>query len=150
MPAFSTGRMQVLFRGRLAWFNGAPLRRYVLGYKMPRGLNYLGAYCRKVARHSMKRSAKPSLPGQPPHTHVGLLKNAIFYAYDRERRCVVVGPLRIHRIAYAGVSVPHVLEYGGRSCVRGRWVRIAARPYMRPALAKTVENAPNLLKRIEE
>ena len=51
-----------------------------------------GAYVRKAARTSIKRAAGPSRPGEPPHTHSGVLKRSILWAAEDDRKSVYVGP----------------------------------------------------------
>lgn len=96
-------------------------------------LSKAGAFVRQRAFTSMAYSGKTSEPGEPPLAHTGDLRK-IFFAYDHSSRSVVVGPLR-----FKGSNVPNILEYGGvthmRRGNRRRTVRIAPRPYMRPALA---------------
>ena len=96
-----------------------------------------GAYIRKVARNSMKRKKGPSPIGEPPHVHVGTLKNLTYFAYDQKTRSLVVGPVGLGKS-----DVPKVLEFGGR--------RVKPRPYMKPAMnsglpifAKNVRMAPS-------
>jgi len=99
-----------------------------------RVLRQQGAYLRTVAKRSIQRRKGPSSPGEPPHSHSGLLRGQIFYGYDRATESVVVGP----RI-FSRRDVPGLLEHGGRH-PRTR-SRLAARPYMGPALARS---APKL------
>lgn len=82
-----------------------------------------GAYARTVARNSMKKRKNASRPGQPPHVHVGTLKELTYFAYDHATRSMVVGPVGLGKS-----KVPGTLEFGDG--------RIAERPYMRPALDK--------------
>lgn len=100
-----------------------------------RALVRSGAYVRTVAKRSIRRRKGPSRPGQPPHSHVGLLRDQIFYAYDPRRESVVVGP----RVFHEARDVPGVLEFGGTLPVgpRGRAARYPARPYMGPALERS-------------
>jgi phage gpG-like protein len=103
-----------------------------------------GAYVRTTAKHSIRKRKRVSRPGEPPSSHTGLLRRFIFFGYDRDRRSVVIGPMPLTgRIGDA----PHALEYGGPSAVRGRRgrkrrVRIAARPYMRPAFENEQPKLP--------
>lgn len=110
-------------------------------------LSKFGAYVRTAARTSIRRRIRPSLPGQPPSSHTGLLRNFIFFVYDARRHSVLVGPVRLHQKAG---EVPATLEYGGTSAVFDRQLRrmrpivIKARPYMRPALAREQPKLPAL------
>lgn len=81
--------------------------------------------------------------GHPPFSHVGLLKKFLFYVFDRSSFSVVTGPARLGgKLGKA----PSVLESGGyvyHSILR-RPVRIKARPYMKPALDKTIPKFPKM------
>jgi len=113
-----------------------------------RVLSRFGAYIRK--------RKKVSAPGQPPSSHTGLLKRFILFAYEPERRSVVIGPVRLN--AKIG-DAPPALEYGGQvrvasrsrsrlsrakrrtrrqpsAATRGRTVTIRPRPFMGPAFER--------------
>jgi phage gpG-like protein len=111
-----------------------------------RSLSRAGAFIRQRARTSIRRRKRTSRPGEPPTSHTGLLRRFILFGYDRQSDSVVVGPVGFRRS-----RAPNVLEFGGRATVaagrRGsqkkkRTVRIAARPYMRPALEKERSQLP--------
>lgn len=112
-----------------------------------RALSRAGAFIRQRARTSIRPRKRSSRPGEPPSSHTGLLRRFILFGYDRQRDSVVVGPVGFKRS-----RAPNVLEFGGRAVVesprRGRrqrkmrTVRIAARPYMRPALERERSNLP--------
>jgi len=114
-----------------------------------RSLSRAGAFIRQRARTSIRKRKRQSRPGQPPSSHTGLLRRFILFGYDRQRDSVVVGPVGFKRS-----RAPNVLEFGGRAVVetgrtrrsrrerKKRTVRIAARPYMRPALEKERSNLP--------
>jgi len=89
-----------------------------------------GSYLRMVARHMIHRRRGASRPGHPPHSHVGLLRDQIFYGYDRAAGSVVVGP----RVFKASRDIPGLLEFGGRHPRTGAVYQ--ARPYMGPALER--------------
>jgi len=109
-------------------------------------LSKAGAFIRTTARHSIRTRKGSAPPGQPPHSHTGVLKRFIFFGYDPTTESVVVGPARINRTSDA----PHTLEFGGTTAVergrkgkiRKRRVRIAPRPFMGPALEKERPNLP--------
>lgn len=83
-----------------------------------RALSKAGAFVRRRARSSMRRSPAYSRPGRPPHAHVGLLKTMLFFSYDRSRESVVIGPVALSRSS----DVPPLLEFGGRvTARRDRW-----------------------------
>lgn len=110
-------------------------------------LSKAGAFIRQTARTSIRKRRGSSKPGQPPHSHVGLLRRFILFGYDKQRDSVVVGP-----VGLKASTTPRVLERGGTTTVtrrrRGkrteRRVRIAARPYMNPALEKERPKLPEL------
>jgi hypothetical protein len=108
-----------------------------------------GAYARRNAKGLIRKFKKPAKPGHPPHSHNGLLKKFIFFAWDPSRRSVVMGPAKLNGTIG---DAPHALEYGGQSSVRvGRRghkhiekVTIAKRPYIGPAAEKTNKELPDL------
>ncbi len=110
-------------------------------------LSRAGAFIRQTARTSIRKRKGTSTPGNPPYSHVGLLRKFILFGYDRQSESVVVGP-----VGFRGSTAPRVLEQGGTTTVtrrrRGkraeRRVRIAARPYMNPALEKERPKLPEL------
>lgn len=101
------------------------------------------AKLRGEPKPKLPRSTVPSAPGNAPHSQTGLLKQHIFYGFDRSTRSVVVGPARLNS---RDTSAPRVLEFGGTIQIktRGRIRRatIAARPYMGPALRKNLSFIP--------
>ncbi|MCC6910078.1 MAG: hypothetical protein IT430_19255 [Phycisphaerales bacterium] len=110
-------------------------------------LSKAGAFIRQSARTSIRKRKGTSKPGQPPHSHVGLLRRFILFGYDKQSDSVVIGP-----VGFRASTAPRVLERGGTTTVtrrrRGkrteRRVRIAARPYMQPALEKERPKLPEL------
>ncbi|NJL32248.1 MAG: hypothetical protein HC898_11880 [Phycisphaerales bacterium] len=54
--------------------------KQTLGKANFRGLGHAGAVIRLMARHSIRKSARKSAPGKPPHTRKGRLRGAIKYA----------------------------------------------------------------------
>lgn len=128
-------------------------------------LSKAGAFVRTAARSSIRKRKRASAPGQPPSSHVGLLKNFIFFSFDPIPKSVVVGPEKLNQRAFIGQNlivgtVPHVLEFGGTEGIRekrlsrGKWTamghrrprpgqktrvrraRYRARPFMNPALER--------------
>jgi len=107
-------------------------------------LSRFGAYVRTRARTSIRKRKGTSLPGQPPFSHVGTLRNGILFAFDRERASVVIGPFPFR----PGSPGPRLLEYGGFGVVveRGGVRRRAywrPRPYMRPAFQAELARLPD-------
>lgn len=74
------------------------------------------------------KNRTPSAPGSPPHVQTGALRSSIRTEWDGDRR-VVVGP---------SVAYGRHLEFGTR--------RMAARPFMRPALARVIKRIPKLFQ----
>jgi len=112
-----------------------------------RVLSRFGAYVRTTAKHSIRKRKRISDPGEPPSSHTGLLRRFIFFGYDRDRRSVVIGPMRLNQKVG---DAPAALEYGGTSTMveglrrrrRKRRIRIAARPYMGPAFEQEKPKLP--------
>lgn len=112
-----------------------------------RVLSRFGAYVRTTAKHSIRKRKRISDPGEPPSSHTGLLRRFIFFGYDRDRRSVVIGPMRLNQKVG---DAPAALEYGGTSTVveglrgrrRKRRIRISARPYMGPAFEQEKPKLP--------
>ncbi len=108
-------------------------------------LSKFGAFVRTTARHSIRKRKAISVPGQPPSSHVGLLRNMIYFGYDPSRRSVVIGPTPLHGTAEA----PPLLEYGGRARIKGRRgksvsANYRARPFMGPAFEAEKPKLPAL------
>lgn len=111
-------------------------------------LSKAGAFIRTIARTSIRKRKGSAPAGEPPHSHVGLLRNFILFGYDRASDSVVVGPAKLNKPTEA----PRVLEHGGVTTVtkfsrgkrRKRRASIAARPFMGPALEKERPKLPLL------
>lgn len=129
----------------------------VIGKARAKILLQQGRMVRKRAQASLKYGEEVSTPGSPPRVHktvmhtrtsrstgkvrrrmVSPLREYLYFAYNPQDDNVVVGPTRYNYAIRAG-KTPGVLEYGGTtvSYTYGKriTVRIAARPYMAPALA---------------
>ena len=126
-------------------------------------LSKFGAFVRKAATQSIKKApfltkkkrgvdrtdfrTKISEPGNPPYSQTGFLKKFIYFGYDPAARSVVIGPARLNKTSG---TAPAALEYGGSSSTttirRGKRVRlpskVAARPFMHPALNKELPKLP--------
>ncbi len=104
-----------------------------------------GAFIRQAAKTSIRKRKGSAPPGKPPHSHEGSLRRLILFGYDQRTDSVVVGP-----VGFKKSTAPNVLEFGGTTVitrrVKGRLVRqrvkIAARPYMSPALEKEKPKLP--------
>ena len=107
--------------------------------KTLRGLSKAGAFVRTRSRHSIRKRKGISAAGGPPHSHVGLLRDKIFFFLDPSREVVVVGPVRLNKPGEA----PRLLEKGGMFRRNGRTMRYAARPFMKPALDAEAPKFPS-------
>lgn len=144
-----------------SWFFDSPKVMNAVDKATRRVLSRFGSYVRRTMKTSIRKRKSESKPGKPPSSHVGLLKQFIYFAYDPRAQSVVIGPERLN--AKTG-DVPHTLEYGGSMTLkkdtvvrvggpgrdkRGRFVlgqrkklskgtRLVykARPFARPALQK--------------
>jgi hypothetical protein len=79
-------------------------------------LSGFGAYVMTVARNSILKTQGPSAPGQPPHSHKGLLKKgpyAIQFGLNPASKQVIIGAVGVGRHV-----VPRVLEEGGRAATK--------------------------------
>ena len=99
----------------------------------------------KTGVRARDRPLKSSRPGEPPRTNVGLIKKLLFFSWDPSTESVVIGPER-----HGEGTAPWVLERGGIGKVRAykagrrvfRRVKVAPRPFMRPALRKELPRLP--------
>ena len=107
-------------------------------------LSRFGAFVRTRAKTSIRKRKGTSPPGSPPHSHVGLLRKFILFAYDPTRKSVVIGPTLIR----AESQAPRLLEHGGeavrRTKTRTRRLRYRPRPFMQPAFAAEQSKLPPL------
>ena len=126
-----------------------------IGKHSARALRRLGGLVRSTARNSMKyssyKSGKKSAPGSPPNYHVrgsNFNLKKIQYYFDPMRKTTIVGPIGK---SSTGPSVPEIMEKGGMVRKRNRYrkgsrlttmVRVAPRPYMKPALDITKQRYP--------
>jgi hypothetical protein len=135
-----------------AMFFDRPRVQKAVSHANRRALSRAGAFVRTRARTSMRKRRGTSPPGQPPFAHEGSLRRMILFGYEPSRETVVVGP-----VGFRSSDAPNVLEFGGRTTVVRRRrssrsgqrviktrVRIAARPYMAPALDKERPKLPAL------
>lgn len=111
-------------------------------------LSKAGAFIRQRAKTSIRKRKGTSPPGEPPYSHLGLLRWFVFFAYEPNTDSVVIGPAKLNKPGEA----PRVLEHGGKTLIerrrRGKIVRrrvaIEARPFMGPALDKEKASLPAL------
>ncbi len=96
-------------------------------------------------KNNKRGKRSPSTPGKPPKAWTRLMKDRLFFAWDKSNGTVVIGPeiLKSKQSRVASVyTIPSVHEYGGvlrKVDRKGRpsTARYPARPYMRPALEKS-------------
>ena len=100
-----------------------------------KALGRVGAYVRKAAVNSVRKSKKASAAGTPPNTRRGLLKHAVLFGVEAGAGRVVIGPAR----SLIGISMT-AHEFGGR--YRGR--EYPRRPLMGPALEHAAPRLPKL------
>jgi phage gpG-like protein len=105
-------------------------------------LSRFGAFVRRTAKGSIRKRKKASAPGTPPSSHTGHLKRFIFFGYDPQRRSVVIGPTRLTENNRG--DAPSILEYGGKTTVKDKRVKVSARPFMGPAFEKEKQTLPAL------
>jgi hypothetical protein len=110
-----------------------------------RVLSKFGAFVRTRARSSIRRRKGSAPPGQPPHSHTGLLRRLIFFAFEPVRKSVVIGPTLASN---KSGEAPRLLEHGGTTTLvrRRKRVRInfRGRPYMGPAFEREKPQLPKL------
>jgi hypothetical protein len=97
-------------------------------------LGHAGAAIRLAARHSIRKSPKPSPSGTPPHTRKGRIRNAIKYAVMAASQAVLIGP----DAEIVGTS-GKAHEFGGHF----RRENYDRRPFMGPALQRTKDRLPS-------
>jgi hypothetical protein len=128
---------------RQGFFDRAKVKRSV-DAATRRVLSKFGAFVRQRARTSIRRRKGTSPPGSPPYSHVGLLRRFILFAYDADRKSVVIGPT----LTKEGSEAPRLLEYGGDTVVevegKRQRLRYRPRPFMRPAFEQEKTRLPTL------
>ena len=111
-----------------------------------RALSRFGAFVRQRAKTSIRTKAGTSPPGQPPYSHTGVLKQFLLFAYDAERKSVVIGPTLIRE----GSPAPRLLEHGGDTTIATRTgprrARYRPRPFMGPAFRAELPQLPAIWK----
>jgi hypothetical protein len=80
-----------------------------VGRANAQALSKAGAFIRRTAKGSIRKVKGPAKPGKPPHSHVGTLKDLIFFSFDSSTVSVVIGPTPFRGVAIA----PRALELGG-------------------------------------
>lgn len=105
--------------------------------KRLRAMAKMGGFIRTTAQRSIRKGKTSSLPGQPPKSHTGLLKDQIWFAYDPAADSVVIGP-----VEFRNSGVPEALEFGGTVHVRNRLIvrqmKVGETPKGRDKFQRTV------------
>jgi len=132
---------------KLDFFDRAAIKN--LADKVVRkGLSKFGAFVRRRARSSIRKSKKISEPGKPPRAHSPEPNlRTIVFAYERHKQEVVVGPVLLRSKAQSTDPVPGLQEHGRKTTLvretkrrtTRRVIRIRPRPFMGPAMQKEVE-----------
>lgn len=109
-------------------------------------LSKLGAFVRRTAKGLIRSGKRSAKPGSPPKSHLGILKDLIFFGYDERRESVVVGPqLFKGKAQRANPTVPNLLEFGGETVNwRGHAAVYHAFPFMHPAMEKESPKFPDV------
>jgi phage gpG-like protein len=100
-----------------------------------KSLGHAAAAIRLVARRNIRRRKTASMPGSPPNTRRGRLKQSIRYALDKQRGVALIGP-DFEVVGTAGKA--H--EFGGLF----RREMYPKRPFMGPALEKVKDRLPSM------
>ena len=85
-----------------------------IGRASAKVLSRAGAFIQRRAKSSIRKRKRASRPGEPPSSHVGTLRNLIYFGFDTGKRSVVVGPTPLGMIGI----VPPTLEFGGPTAVK--------------------------------
>jgi hypothetical protein len=122
--------------------------RAAVGKVRRKNLSRAGAFVMRRARSSIRKRKVVSKPGQPPSSHLGLLRKGILFAYDLATRSVVVGATKLNMVFFdrdrkpVRGTVPQVLEEGGAITIfevqrHGKWRRADLRTKRRWGGLKT-------------
>jgi hypothetical protein len=93
-------------------FFDQPVVIRVMDKATARVFNRFGATTRLTARHSIRKvgkKGKASLPGQPPKSRKGFLRDHIYYSFNPQTKSVVIGAALFARSSWAQKT----LEHGG-------------------------------------
>jgi hypothetical protein len=106
-------------------------------------LSKFGAFVRTRDRSSQRKRKGISKPGAPPSSHLGLVRQFTFFAYDPEAKSVVIGPAKLNqRNSDTLVS----LEKGGtvERMFKGHRVQAhyQSRPHTKPAFDIELKKMP--------
>ncbi len=136
-----------------------------------RALSKFGAYVRRADQTSLRYRKKIASPGAPPSAHVSQgftrerknkktgavtrqakspLRELIYFAYDPDKKSVVIGPVVFRGSKVGGGVAPKLIEEGGTGpgISDGKLVtkRYHPHPHTGPAFRKVLPQAPKLFK----
>jgi hypothetical protein len=112
-----------------------------------------GAYVRRRAKSSIRKRRRSAEPGSPPSSHVGWIRDFLFFFVGRKKKDVVIGPILLNSVSSESDRAPELLEKGG-DAVRRRYdakrrtygsmrrLRYRGNPFMVPAFNAELPNAP--------
>jgi hypothetical protein len=80
-----------------------------IGQANVKALSRAGAFIQRRSKSLIRKRKRVSRPGEPPSSHVGTLRNLIYFSLDPSTRSVVIGPTPLGMVGI----VPPTLEYGG-------------------------------------
>lgn len=106
------------------------------------------AFGRTTMKRSIRKRKGPSAPGQPPHSHVGTLRDLMKFRVDLADGSLVVGPeIFKPRHQPHGAPVPRILDVGGsfRYGRAGRLLTFKARPFVQSAFETTMKQLPRII-----
>ena len=146
--------MDVVFTAKQMFFDRSKVEKAELRARK-KVLSKFGAFVRTRARSSMRpggKKHKSAAAGEPPRTHVGLLKKLLYFGWDESSETVVVGP-----VPFKTGKVPRLMEQGGTATIervkfrKGRppqrvkvQANFAPHPFMAPALEREAPKFPSL------
>lgn len=114
-----------------------------------KALSKFGAYVRNTSRRSIRKvgkNGKPANPGQPPKSRTGLLKNHIYFLYDKQADSVIIGPAALNGRRQQTRVATDVLEIGGSVTRDGQQFVYAKHPYMQPAFNQQLPKAAAMFR----
>ena len=111
-----------------------------------------GGFGRQVMRRGMRKKKTASPAGGYPSSRSGLLKDSIYFNYDKSTKTLVIGPLRFDRQPDwlpAGIdTVPQLINEGGTyTRSKGSFHQVfnyPARPFVNLTRPKTVDKLKEL------
>jgi len=146
-------------RGLTKVFENSSIITKMIDRVTGKALRGFGAYVRAVARRSLGKGNAVSIPGEPPTSRTGFLKNSIQFGTEMRGRRVVIGPVKKQGWSKRVTTlVPPLLEYGGLTMMKrlgtspngrggNRLARYRARPFMGPAFEKSLPKLPEIWQR---